>query len=65
MFDGIVSLGFCVGVLIFLAIGVVFRGLRLLYEYERGVVFTLGKFTGIRESGIDRGDPGISKHAKG
>ena len=52
MFDGIVSLGFCVGVLIFLAIGVVFRGLRLLYEYERGVVFTLGKFTGIREPGL-------------
>jgi regulator of protease activity HflC (stomatin/prohibitin superfamily) len=52
MFDGIISLGFCVGVLIFLAIGVVFRGLRLLYEYERGVVFTLGKFTGIREPGL-------------
>ena len=52
MFDGIVSLGFCVGVLIFLAVGVIFRGLRLLYEYERGVVFTLGKFTGIRNPGL-------------
>ncbi|MBN2676122.1 MAG: SPFH domain-containing protein [Alphaproteobacteria bacterium] len=29
-----------------------FWGLKLLYQYERGVVFTLGKFTGIREPGL-------------
>src|SRR5205085_11746371 len=26
--------------------------IRILRQYERGVVFTLGKFTGIRESGF-------------
>jgi regulator of protease activity HflC (stomatin/prohibitin superfamily) len=29
-----------------------FSGLRLLYQYERGVVFTLGKFSGIRNPGL-------------
>lgn len=29
-----------------------FLGLRLLYQYERGVIFTLGKFTGVREPGL-------------
>lgn len=27
-------------------------GLRLLYQYERGVVFTLGKFTSVRQPGL-------------
>ncbi|MDO9545945.1 MAG: SPFH domain-containing protein [Pelolinea sp.] len=29
-----------------------FSGLRMLYQYERGVVFTLGKFSGIRSPGL-------------
>jgi regulator of protease activity HflC (stomatin/prohibitin superfamily) len=29
-----------------------FSGLRLLYQYERGVVFTLGKFTQVKEPGL-------------
>jgi len=29
-----------------------FAGLRMLYQYERGVVFTLGKFSNIRKPGI-------------
>ena len=29
-----------------------FSGVRMLYQYERGVVFTLGKFTSIREPGL-------------
>ena len=28
------------------------RGLRVLNQYERGVIFTLGKFTGIRNPGL-------------
>lgn len=28
------------------------RGIRQLYEYERGVIFTLGKYSGTREPGI-------------
>lgn len=38
------------------AIGIVviyvLKGLRLLYQYERGVVFTLGKFRGVRNPGL-------------
>jgi len=31
---------------------VVLRSVRLLYEYERGVVFTLGKYAGMRDPGL-------------
>ena len=52
MFDGVLGLGFCVGILILLAIGAILRGIRILYEYERGVIFTLGKYTGTRQPGL-------------
>ena len=35
-----------------IVIFLLFSGVRLLYQYERGVVFTLGKFTSIREPGL-------------
>ena len=28
------------------------RAVRLLYQYERGVVFTLGKYAGTRDPGL-------------
>ena len=31
---------------------VILGGIRLLYQYERGVIFTLGKFAGIKEPGL-------------
>ncbi len=31
---------------------ILFSGIKMLYQYERGVVFTLGKFTSIREPGL-------------
>ena len=31
---------------------IVLRSIRLIYEYERGVVFTLGKYAGMREPGL-------------
>jgi regulator of protease activity HflC (stomatin/prohibitin superfamily) len=34
------------------AIVVILAGFRLLYQYERGVVFTLGKFSGVKEPGL-------------
>ncbi|NLA42877.1 slipin family protein [Candidatus Saccharibacteria bacterium] len=38
---------------IFFAIGIfVLSGLKVVNQYERGVVLTLGKFTGIREPGL-------------
>ncbi len=42
----------CFGIVILLAVVAVLRGIRLLYEYERGVIFTLGKYTGTREPGL-------------
>jgi regulator of protease activity HflC (stomatin/prohibitin superfamily) len=38
---------------VFVFLGVLLlRAIRLLYEYERGVVFTLGKFSGTRNPGL-------------
>lgn len=48
MFDFII---FILPIFLFL-IFFVMSGLRLLYQYERGVVFTLGKFSSIREPGL-------------
>ncbi len=50
---GIGSVLLCLlSVLIVLAVLVFMRGLRVLTEYERGVIFTLGKFTGVRGPGL-------------
>jgi regulator of protease activity HflC (stomatin/prohibitin superfamily) len=42
----------CFGAVFVAAFMVVLRGIRLLYEYERGVVFTLGKYSGTRDPGL-------------
>ncbi|MBN1371516.1 MAG: slipin family protein [Anaerolineaceae bacterium] len=51
--EGFFALGACI--LVTLAI-IVFtlavRAIRLIYQYERGVVFNLGKFQGVREPGL-------------
>ncbi len=44
--------GFTIGIIIFLVL-IIISGLRLLYQYERGVVFTLGKFSHIKEPGLN------------
>lgn len=43
---------FFVGVAI-AVIAIIARGIRVLYQYERGVVFTLGRFSGIRNPGLN------------
>ena len=43
---------YCLIPLIILAVLLLFSGLRMLYQYERGVVFTLGKFSSVREPGL-------------
>jgi regulator of protease activity HflC (stomatin/prohibitin superfamily) len=48
MFETVMFLIFALSFLVFLLLS----GLRLLYQYERGVVFTLGKFTGVRQPGL-------------
>jgi regulator of protease activity HflC (stomatin/prohibitin superfamily) len=55
----------CAGVaLVVIILMTVLRGLRVLNQYERGVVFTLGKFTGIRNPGLTFIVPIIQKMRK-
>jgi len=43
----------CAGVaLVVIILMTLLRGLRVLNQYERGVIFTLGKFTGVRNPGL-------------
>ncbi len=44
--------GLTISIIIFLVL-IIISGLRLLYQYERGVVFTLGKFSHIKEPGLN------------
>lgn len=45
--------GSCViGLVVIAALFIITRGVRLIYEYERGVVFNLGKYAGMREPGL-------------
>lgn len=41
-----------VGVLVLAFVFLVFRSVRMLYEYERGVVFQLGRYKDIRDPGV-------------
>ena len=51
------------GILIFLAFVIVFfaLGVRIIPEYERGVIFRLGRYTGIRTAGLRWIIPGIDR----
>lgn len=51
-FPEIFNFGFCLIPVILLALFLLFSGLRMLYQYERGVVFTLGKFSNVRDPGL-------------
>lgn len=47
------ALGTCLLVAVILSVMfLLLRSVRLLYEYERGVVFTLGKYSGTRSPGV-------------
>jgi regulator of protease activity HflC (stomatin/prohibitin superfamily) len=51
--EGWVTIGGCVvGGGLLVAFVLLLRAVRLLYEYERGVVFTLGKYGGTRDPGL-------------
>lgn len=50
--DQLFSLLACLVPLFFALIFLFFSSVKQLYQYERGVVFTLGKFTGTRNPGI-------------
>ncbi|MBM3130027.1 MAG: slipin family protein [Chloroflexi bacterium] len=46
------TLGCLIGIIVLLLFFIVPMSVRLLYQYERGVVFTLGKYAGTREPGL-------------
>jgi regulator of protease activity HflC (stomatin/prohibitin superfamily) len=47
------GVGGCIlGAVLLVIVGVILRSIRLLYEYERGVIFTWGKYTGTRGPGL-------------
>jgi regulator of protease activity HflC (stomatin/prohibitin superfamily) len=51
--EGVVASGICVVVgIVFVLIILALSAIKLLYQYERGVVFTLGKYSGTREPGL-------------
>lgn len=41
-----------IGVVLFILITLVLRSVKVIPEYERGVMFTLGKFSGVRKPGL-------------
>lgn len=48
---GLLSLGFFL--IIFIGIPLLLSGIRIVNQYERGIVFTLGKFSSIRNPGLN------------
>jgi regulator of protease activity HflC (stomatin/prohibitin superfamily) len=51
--EGWITVGGCVvvgGLVVLLVL--LLRSVRLLYEYERGIIFTLGKYAGTRDPGL-------------
>ena len=54
-------LGYAAGALLVLALLVAFRALRILREYERGVVFQLGRFWRVKGPGLVIVIPGVQQ----
>jgi regulator of protease activity HflC (stomatin/prohibitin superfamily) len=51
--DFLLSFGTClIGIGILFLLFILWSGIKLIYQYERGVVFTLGKYGGVREPGL-------------
>ena len=53
------SLGILIGLGAIVAIGVL--GIRILTEYERGVIFRLGRFAGVKTAGLNWIIPGVDR----
>jgi regulator of protease activity HflC (stomatin/prohibitin superfamily) len=51
--DALWTSGLCfVGLAAFVLLYILWSGIKLIYQYERGVVFMLGKYAGVREPGL-------------
>ncbi|RLD05459.1 MAG: slipin family protein [Chloroflexota bacterium] len=63
--EGLIGVGSClIGVILLVVFIVIIRGIRLLYEYERGVIFTLGKYSNTRGPGLTIVVPILQKMMK-
>ena len=40
------------GMVVLVIVFLILSGIKLLYQYERGVIFTLGKYTSTRDPGL-------------
>jgi regulator of protease activity HflC (stomatin/prohibitin superfamily) len=51
-FGGVFAFGSClVSFALIIILVILTRGIRIIYQYERGVIFTLGKYGGTRNPG--------------
>lgn len=63
--EGLIGIGGCLlGIVVIFALVMLRLGIVLIYQYERGVVFTLGKFQGVREPGLNFVIPILQKIQK-
>jgi regulator of protease activity HflC (stomatin/prohibitin superfamily) len=51
-------------VIVAIVLGLLFAGVRVIQEYERGVVFRLGRFNGVKDAGINFIIPGVDRMVK-
>jgi regulator of protease activity HflC (stomatin/prohibitin superfamily) len=56
--------GFSPIILAGIVLALLFAGVRILQEYERGVVFRFGRFTGVKDAGIRWIIPGVDRMVK-
>jgi regulator of protease activity HflC (stomatin/prohibitin superfamily) len=53
-----------IGTVVFVALALAIASLRILREYERGVIFLLGRFTGVKGPGLIVVVPGLMQMAR-
>jgi regulator of protease activity HflC (stomatin/prohibitin superfamily) len=54
-------LGFSPLILVGILLALAFAGIRILQEYERGVIFRFGRYTGVKDAGIRWIIPGVDR----
>ena len=56
------------GIAVLIAIGIpaalIFLGIRVLAEYERGVIFRFGRYAGVKQAGLRWIIPGVDRMVK-
>ena len=53
-------MSFIIPLLVFIVIGLI-SSVRIIQEYERGVIYTLGRFTSTRGAGVQIIVPGVQR----